>query len=239
MTWVTCSQVGWGAGGSPGTRTSSNWLVSKVICPCFLAASRTAKPEYTDWLNPSVPKLHARLSQDVELQSSTNSQSNAGSWPLGYLQLCLGMFLGASPEDSFCSSAKVQLKVADMCGDRLHVHNRLLAASRHTSSPPAQAAIHLGRRLALWSTPAVGVDLVWWCRCVRGKECSQGSSQGSQVCVSRDRRTWAWQAAPSPPYTERHQVPRLPEQPGKHNRSLLSRLPMVICYCTLQAAQLK
>ncbi len=156
-----------------------------------------------------------------------------------YLPLSLGMFLGSPPEHSFCDSAKVQLEVADMCSDRLHVHNRLLAASCHRSSTPAQAAIHFGRRLALWSTLAVGVDSVWWCRCVRGKECSQGSSQGSQVCLSSDRCTWPWQAAPSPPYTDRHQVPGLPEQPGKHNRSLLSRMQMVICHCTLQAAQLK
>ena len=92
--------------------------------------------------------------------------------------------------------------------------------------------MHLGRRLALWLTPAVGVDLVWWCRCVRGKECSQGSSQGSQVCVSRDRCTWRWQIAPSPPYTDRHQVPGLPDQPGKHNRSLLGHTQTVICHCT-------
>jgi len=60
MTWDTCSQAGWGAGGSPGTRTSSNWLASKVICPCFLAASRTAKPAYTDWLNTLVHRPHER-----------------------------------------------------------------------------------------------------------------------------------------------------------------------------------
>ncbi len=40
---------------------------------------------------------------------------------LWYLQLCFGMFLGASPEHSFRDSAKVQLEVAQICGGRLHV----------------------------------------------------------------------------------------------------------------------
>jgi len=83
MTWVTCSPAGWGAGGSPGIRTSSSWLASKVICPCFLAASCIAKPEHTDWFNSFVPKPHARVSQDAGSQSSINDQNNAGSHPLG------------------------------------------------------------------------------------------------------------------------------------------------------------
>lgn len=36
MTWATCSPAGWGAGGSPGIRTSSNWLASKVTAPASL-----------------------------------------------------------------------------------------------------------------------------------------------------------------------------------------------------------
>ena len=59
--------------------------------------------------------------------------------PPWYLQLSLGMLLGSPPEHSFCTSAKVQLEFADMCSDRLHVHNSLLAASHHRSSTPAQA----------------------------------------------------------------------------------------------------
>ena len=37
--------------------------------------------------------------------------------PPWYLQLSLGMLLGSPPEHSFCTSAKVQLEVADMCSD--------------------------------------------------------------------------------------------------------------------------
>ena len=158
MTWVTCSQAGWGAGGSPGIRTSSNWLASKVICPCFLAASCIAKPAHTDWLNTLAPRPHARVSQDVKLQSSTDYQNGAGLCPLA-MCICLCMLTGSPLEHSFCTSAKVQLEVAGMSSDGLHVHNRLLAASCHRSSTPAQAAIQ-GRRLALWVTPTVGVDLV-------------------------------------------------------------------------------
>lgn len=75
------------------------------------------------------------------------------------VHLSLGMLTGSPLEHSFCTSAKVQLEVAGMSSDGLHVHNRLLAASCHRSSTPAQAAIQ-GRRLALWVTPTVGVDLV-------------------------------------------------------------------------------
>lgn len=126
MTWVTCSQAGWGAGGSPGTRTSFSWLASKVICPCFLAASRIAKPEHIHWFKILVPKPHARVSQDIEPQPSTTNQNNAGLCPLGYPQLTLGMVLVIPSEHSFCTSAKVQLNIADMSGDsnaRLHLHS--------------------------------------------------------------------------------------------------------------------
>ncbi len=83
MTWVTCSRAGWGAGGSPGTKTSCNWLALKVICPCFLPASRIEKPEYIHWFNTRVPRPHARISQDVELQLSIDNKNNAGPRSLG------------------------------------------------------------------------------------------------------------------------------------------------------------
>ena len=61
----------------------------KGNCPCFLAASCTAKPAYTDWLNTLAPRPHARVSQDVKLQSSTAYKTAQGYAPL----LCAFVFV--------------------------------------------------------------------------------------------------------------------------------------------------